>query len=171
MDKTNTVVSQPVEPEDKLSDIHDFTDTLLSHNDDIVTPESYDIAAHKYNIEPDISIEQESLFNIDRAFYGRHVVNSNTMRKDNFRHMMQMDSCDNFDRMPTYRHIATNIRKRVTGEFQMCRSNPEIGGFDRKLQRTGIRREDIDVRQKQTTEDNRKKHSSVVARIFGGGKK
>ena len=115
--------------------------------DNIDLPDSVEVAAHKYNIEPDIAEEQEGEFNPNRAFFGRHVVNSNTKRADNFRQLLAIDACFDYDLIPTRRQRATQLRQRTTAEYQMCRSNPEIGGFDRKLQRSVLKREDVDVKQ------------------------
>lgn len=147
-----------------------FLDTYSSESDydEIAMPEDHEISAHKYNIEPDIPTEQKHDFDPNRAFFGRHVVNSNTKRKDNFRHLMQMDLCDIYDMIPSRRQRSTQIRQRVTAEYQSCRSNPEVGGFDRKLQRAVIRREDVDVRQSQSLyseNGGKKKKSSMLGFI------
>ena len=101
---------------------------------------------------------------------GRHVVNSNTKRQDNFRHLMQFDLCDDYDLIPSRRQRCNQIRQRVTAEYQACRSNPEIGGFDRKLQRSVIKREDVDVRQSQTMNDFSKKKKRSILGIISGKK-
>jgi len=135
-------------------------------SEDIDLPESVEVAAHKYNIEPDISKDQLIDFNPNRAFFGRHVVNSNTKRVDNFRQLLTIDVCFDYDLIPTRRQRATQLRQRTTAEYQMCRSNPEIGGFDRKLQRAVIKREDVDVRQTITDGTKKKKKRGM----FGIGK-
>lgn len=135
---------------------------MNQYEDDIDLPESFEVAAHKYDLNPDIPNEQQPRFREDRAFYGVHVVNSNTQRKDNFRHLNAMDLVDDYDRIPSMRHRATQIRKRITGEFQMCRSNPETGGFDRKLQRSVLKREDVDLKQAQTLSNLNQKKSGIL---------
>ena len=172
---------------DEMEDIHRFVDNYRSpttdnggedevfdntipvgaSEDNIAAPESYDIAAHKYNIEPDIAPEQQHAFGPNRSFMGRHVVNSNTKRQDNFRHLMQFDLCDDYDLIPTRRQRCNQIRQRVTAEYQACRSNPEIGGFDRKLQRAVIKREDVDVKQTQTLNSLNKKKKGILGIISG----
>lgn len=140
------------------------------NDDNILLPESYDVAAHKYNIEADIPMDQKHELDTMRGFYGRHVVNSNTERKDNIRHLMQEDVCYGYDNfIPTRRGRSTYFKGRVTSEFQMCRSNQEIGGFDRKLQRSVLKREDVDVKQVQDLTE----HKQPVKRRFLGlfGKK
>ncbi len=148
-----------VEPDNGGTDTPEPVETFTEDDgyDDIDLPERADIASHKYNIEPDIPNEQKENFTPNRAFYGRHVVNSNTLRKDNFRHLIQMDLIDVYDLIPTRRHRNNHIRQRVTGEFQMCRSNPEIGGFDRRLQRSVLKREDVDVKQNLIQQGPKKK--------------
>lgn len=168
---------EDAEVSSSIEEAHNFTDKILNRDqedtmdnghDEIDLPDSYDIAAHKYNIEPDIAREQQHDFNPNRAFFGRHVVNSNTKRIDNFRHLIQMDICDDYDMIPTRRQRANQIRQRVTAEYQACRSNPEIGGFDRKLQRSVLKREDVDVKQTLNSPSKKKKGG-----LFGllGGKK
>jgi hypothetical protein len=44
----------------------------------------------------------------------------------------------------------------------MCRSNPEIGGFDRKMQYTNIRRDSMDVNQKQQIINSGKNKSGGI---------
>ena len=153
-----------------MDDIHESIDTELpnipkaSEDEEISRPASFEFAGHQYNIEADVPNAQKTQFDVNRSFFGRHVVNSNTLRKDNSRHLMQMDLCEDYDlRIPTRRHRATLIRQRVTSEYQACRSNPEIGGFDRKLQHSVIKREDIDVKQLQTMGSLNKKKSGIMS--------
>jgi hypothetical protein len=155
-----------IEP-DKIEEAHNVIDQMRTHNDDtdeeldtIDVPERFDVAAHKFELSADIPTEQKSSFDANKAFYGVHVVNSNTMRKDNFRHLLDMDLIQIYDHIPTRRHQAVNIRQNNTAEFQMCRSNPEIGGFDRRLQRSVLKREDVDVKQAQSIDDLRKQKKS-----------
>lgn len=112
----------------------------LDDEDSIDLPETYDVAAHKYDLNADEN----------RPFHGVHVVNSNTKRVDNFRHLQYYDLQTDYSLIPTRSHLIKRIDGRVMAEFQMCRSNPEIGGFDRRLQRSVLKREDVDVKQTQT---------------------
>ena len=112
-------------------------------------PEELNTSLLKYQISPEISRYQEKYFDINKAFIGRHVVNSNTKRLDNLRHLDAQDLCNIYKNIPMMRHRAVQIRVRETSEFQMCRSNPEIGGFDRKMQYTSIKRDLVDVKQEQ----------------------
>ena len=159
--------------ENNLEDVHQFTDNYvprdqMNDSDDVDLPESFEVAAHKYDIEPDIAKDQQHDFGPNRAFFGRHVVNSNTKRVDNLRHLMQMDLCDDYDLIPTRRQHANRIRQRVTAEYQACRSNQEIGGFDRKLQRSVLKKEDVDVKQQTTHNLPVKKKRTFLG--FGGKK-
>lgn len=168
------IVAESLADESNLSDVsnagnngYDSVNLGDDTIDRIDIPDSIEVAAHKYNIEPDIAQAQRHDFDPNRAFFGRHVVNSNTKRTDNFRHLMQMDLIDDYDMIPTRRQRANQIRQRVTGEFQMARSNPEVGGFDRKLQRSVIKKEDVDVKQSQTL-DNKTKVKKK--KFFGMGR-
>ena len=131
-------------------------------DEEIEVPQSFDVAVHKFNLKPDISLGQRHEFEHNQAFFGVHVVNSNTKRTDNFRTLNAMDLCDDYDLIPTRRHRGNQIRQRVITEYQACRSNPEIGGFDRKLQRAVIKREDVDVRQVTGSMNNGKKKTGIL---------
>jgi len=162
-----------IEP-DKIEEAHQTIDNMPSpydprdqdDGDSLDVPDRFDVAAHKFELSADIPVEQKIVFDANKAFYGVHVVNSNTLRKDNLRHLMEMDLIETYDHIPTRRHQATNIRMKSTGEFQMTRGNQEVGGFDRKLQRSVLKREDVDVRQAQSIADTRgqqKKSSGVLS--------
>jgi len=113
-------------------------------------PDEGQKAIIQYQIQPEISKKLRNKFDPNVFITGTHVVNSNTKRIDNPRHLMEFDSTlilRNY--IPYMRGRAIDTKIRTTGEFQMCRSNPEIGGFDRKMQYTNIRRESMDVNQKQ----------------------
>lgn len=150
---------------DKLSDEQD------RYDESIQVPDRFEISHEKWRKNPDISDEQRVLFDANRSFFGSHVPNSNTKRGDNLRHLMDMELTEMYNRIPTRRHRGTFIKQMTVSEFQMCRSNPEIGGFDRKMDRSILKREDVDVRQLQTLQEgnNNKKRSSMLK--FLGSKK
>jgi len=157
---------------DKIDEAHSVIDNMRGRStddadDSIDVPERFDVAAHKFELSADIPSEQKSSFDSDKAFYGVHVVNSNTLRKDNLRHLIDMDLIDIYDHIPTRRHQAVNIRKGATAEFQMSRGNQEVGGFDRKLQRSVLKREDVDVRQAQSLSDLRGSNKKSSSGILG----
>lgn len=171
-----------------MKDIHEFTDNLNpsddtedettlplptydfndGHNDEPLTPEALGTVLTKYRVEAEIPKTQRKNFEDYKAFFGRHVALSNTKRMDNLRHLDAQDLCNIYDRIPTMRHRATQVRVRETSEFQMCRANPEIGGFEAKIGVTNIRREDVDVHQSQElkTSSRTKKRG-----FFGLGRK
>lgn len=165
---------------DNIDNIHDhidqlsttetpnFTDDLneYTEQDDIHIPETYDVAREKWMKNPNIPNDQKILFDPDWVFYGAHVPNSNTKRSDNLRHFMDMELANMYSRIPTRRDRSLLIKKFTVSEFQMCRSNPEIGGFDRKMDRSVIKREDVDVKQMQTLFDGnqpKKRKSGVLS--------
>lgn len=113
------------------------------------TPPSDNIAV-KYRTEAEVSKEQQTFFDKYRSAFGRHVAFSNTQRKDNIRHLNALDLQYIYARIPVLRHLGNEIRVRETSEFQMCRSNPEIGGFEAKLGVTVIKNESVDVKQAQS---------------------
>lgn len=155
---------------DDVDDIHDRIDNMqmampvLSDDgldeyidtDEVTLPDTFDVAHEKWMKNPNIPADQKVLFDSDWVFYGAHVPNSNTKRSDNLRHFMDMELENMYSRIPTRRDRALLIKKFTVSEFQMCRSNPEIGGFDRKMDRSVIKREDVDVKQMQTLFDANK---------------
>lgn len=126
-------------------------------------PEQVGTVLTKYRVEPSIPNAQKENFEPYKGSYGRHVALSNTKRMDNIRHLDAIDLINIYDRIPNMRHRATMIRIRETSEFQMCRSNPEIGGFEAKIPATTIRREDVDVRQTQTMGTVGKKKKGMLS--------
>jgi hypothetical protein len=143
---------------------------LTNHYDDEdqpIQPEELNVALIKYQIGAEISKQQEKSFDINKAYYGRHVVNSNTKRMDNLRQLDAQDLTNQLNRIAVLRHLAVLIRMRVTSEFQMCRSNPEIGGFDRKMQYTNIKREMVDVKQEQTMLSKNVKKTGGILGFLG----
>lgn len=169
-----------VDEEEKLQQIHDFTD---KYDKKIIQPDdgtnNYNIndeenpeetnqygtgAMQRYRTEAEISKKQLKTFDDYRSSYGRHVALSNTLRKDNIRHLMALDLQYIYDDIPILSHMGTLIRIRETSEFQMARSNPEAGGFEAKLGVTLIKREDVDVKQAQSliNENGKKKKKGLL---------
>jgi len=104
----------------------------------------------KYRTEAQVPKTQKNFFDQYQGAYGRHVALSNTKRLDNPRHLNALDLQYIYDRIPTLRHRGNEIRVRETSEYQMCRSNQEMGGFEAKLGVTNIKRENVDVKQAQS---------------------
>ncbi|HUT00397.1 MAG TPA: hypothetical protein VMY59_08785 [Candidatus Thermoplasmatota archaeon] len=125
----------------------------------------------QYQIQAEIAKIQKEKFDPNVSFFGTHVVNSNTKRPDNLRHLGEFDSTRMARDIPYMREYATDIKIRTTSEYQMCRSNPEIGGFDRKMQYTNIRRESMDVNQKQQITSGGKSKKGGILSWFTPGKK
>lgn len=166
-DDQNQIAGEDNGGDELQSDAYKLEDGDTWQEDQVETPESFEIAAHKYNIEPDIAPDQQHDFSPNRAFYGRHVVNSNTRRSDNFRVLMFLDAVNDYDAMPSHRQRGNQIRQLVTSELQLSRGNPEVGGFDRKLQRSVIKREDVDLKQTQTMNGPSRKRKSMLGSVFG----
>ena len=150
---------------DSLPDVRSNTGSLYGRDDgdDMPdTPDSLGTVLTKYRVEAEVPNSQKKSFDVNKAFHGRHVALSNTRRGDNPRHLDAQDLCMIYSRMPTLRHRGTQIRMRETSEFQMCRSNQEIGGFEAKLAGTVIRKEDVDVRQTQNLNNGGKTRRSGI---------
>jgi hypothetical protein len=151
MDERRRPVSEPEMVDDDKPDI----------------PEEMQKAIIQYQIQPEISKKLKKQFDPNVFITGTHVVNSNTKRVDNLRHLGEFDSTlilRNY--IPYLRGRATDTKIRTTGEFQMCRSNQEIGGFDRKMQYTNIRRDSVDVNQKQSiTQTGKMKKGGILSTL------
>lgn len=138
-------------------------DEVLEGDGRVFHPDSVSV---KYRTEAQVPKVQRDFFDQYQGSYGRHVALSNTKRIDNMRHLNALDLQYIYDRIPTLRHRGNEIRVRETSEYQMCRSNQEIGGFEAKLGVTNIKREDVDVKQSQSLfkgEDGKKKKKSMLS--------
>jgi hypothetical protein len=167
-----TVFTEEDEEENPLVDIQRRIDEMRSpeskpapseDDDKADMPEEMQKALIQYQIQPEVSKKLRNKFDPNVFITGTHVVNSNTKRIDNLRHLGEFDSTlilRNY--IPYMRGRATDTKIRTTGEFQMCRSNPEIGGFDRKMQYTNIRRDSMDVNQKQQIINSGKNKSGGI---------
>lgn len=171
IDTLKPVIPLQVVEEDEVSEnaapFPDY-DYNNGHDDEPITPEALGTVLAKYRVEAEVSQSQRKTFEGNKAFFGRHVALSNTKRIDNLRHLDAQDLCNIYDRIPTMRHRSTQVRMRETSEFQMCRSNPEIGGFEAKIGVTNIRREDVDVHQSQELRNTSRPRKRG---FFGLGKK
>lgn len=119
----------------------------MDEDEDIIKPSEWGPSLFKYQVEAEVPTTQRKDLNRMRPFYGRHVAMGNTLREDNLKHLDAYDSSLILEDCPTLRHLATRLKGREVSEYQMCRGNPEIGGFERKMQSTGIKRQDIDVNE------------------------
>jgi hypothetical protein len=131
-------------------------DTSLTQYDDgedIDVPDIAQSVIYKYQVEADIPKTQKPTLDPYRPFYGRHVSLGNTKRKDNPRFLDAYDLATILDECPTLRHRGTALKGRVTSELQMCRSNPPVGGFERRMEATIIKQQDIDVKDTRFQND------------------
>ena len=147
------------------------SDDGIIYDDEIDQPERFEVSHEKWVKNPDIPRSQLSRFDKNRSFFGSHVANSNTRRSDNVHHMMNQEASEMWDRIPTRRHRANFIRQKTLSELQLCRSNPETGGFERKMDRSVLKREDVDVKQLQTLSDGVKKRKSSMLGFLTGKNK
>lgn len=136
-----------------------------------VIPEEIGASVLKYHKSAEVAGPLTDQFESNVAFYGAHVVNSNTKRLDNLRHLGELDSARMVRGIPYMRECGTDIKVRSTSEFQMCRSNPEVGGFDQKMGRTNITKEDVDLKQQQTINKMGKEKSGGILGFLSFGKK
>lgn len=157
---------------DKLEEIHQGIDDtfgkheIFSHDtDDTIEPDQSGTIYTRYRTEADIPKTQRKFFEQYRGNYGRHVALSNTLRKDNKRHLNAIDLQFIYDDIPVLRHRGNQIRVRETSEYQMCRSNQRFGGFEAELGATIIRRENVDVKQAQSLtrgQGNGQRHGGIL---------
>lgn len=135
-DETNDEEKNPlIDIQRRIDEMHDQPPTknnMIDPNEDASPPEEIQKALIQYQIQAQVAEKQKQKFDPNVSFYGTHVVNSNTKRIDNLRHMGEFDSTRLARDIPYMREYATDIKIRTTSEYQMCRSNPEIGGFDRR---------------------------------------
>lgn len=119
----------------------------------------------KYRTEAEISKKQRPEFTPYVSNYGRHVALSNTPRSDNPRHLNNIDLQFMYDEEPMLAQRGTMVRISETAEFQECRSNPKIGGFEAEIGSTIIKRETVDVKQAQSLSQDvvRPKKKSILA--------
>lgn len=145
-------------------------DTSLSQYDDeeeIDVPDVAQSVLYKYQVEADVSKAQKPTLDPYRAFYGRHISLGNTKRKDNPRFLDAYDLASILDECPTLRHRGTALKGRIISEIQLCRSNPPVGGFERRMEATMIKQQDIDVRDTRFQNDSiemKKKRFSLFRR-------
>jgi len=165
-------------PLDTLAQFHQHTQELEQQRklvdedtDRPEQPEGIGETVLKYHKQAEISGQLEEEFDVDVAFHGTHVVNSNTKRIDNLRHLGELDSTNIVRHIPYLRQRGTDTKIETTSEFQMCRSNPEIGGFDQKMARTNITKEDVDMKQQQTITGKDKQKGGGILGLFHLGRK
>jgi hypothetical protein len=111
-----------------------------------LTPEGWGATIFKYQTEADIPVVQRKQLAPVRQMFGRHVSLGNTRRADNLRHLDVYDLTLTYMRIPLLRHMAVNRMGRTTSELQLSRSNEEVGGFERRMQTTQIKRESATVK-------------------------
>ena len=153
---------------DELIESHKTIDEIRASPDFDEEPTGFSPATVpiKYRTEAQVPKTQRNFFDQYQGAYGRHVALSNTKRIDNPRHLNALDLQYLYDRIPTLRHRGNEIRVRETSEYQMCRSNQEMGGFEAKLGVTNIRRENVDVKQAQSlfsSESGKKKRRGMLS--------
>lgn len=123
--------------------------------DTLSLPQPFDVAHEKWVKSPDIPLQQKEAFEKNSAFFGHHVTNGNILRSDNVHHMMSLEVANMYDRFPLFRQRANLIRQSDIQEHMLCRAGPEAGGFDRKMDRSVLKKEDVDARQTSTINDLR----------------
>lgn len=169
-EKTVFIREEPEsEPQDTLREVHDFLEKReQKHRENDEDPDKPDMpealgsSVLKYHKSAEISNKLEDQFDPNVAFFGSHVVNSNTKRIDNLRHLGELDSTIIVRNIPYMRECGTDTKVRTTSEFQMCRSNVEIGGFDQKMGRTNITKEDVDLKQSQNINHGQEKKTGGI---------
>lgn len=165
--------------QDVLRDVHEHMEVLKQQRkntgetdpDAPVLPEDVGASVLKYHKSAEVSGSLGDKFDTNVAYFGSHVVNSNTKRIDNLRHLGELDSTNIVRHIPYLRQRGTDTKIRSTSEFQMCRSNAEIGGFDQKMGRTNITKEDVDLKQQQTINKGGREKSGGILGFLHVGRK
>jgi len=117
---------------------------------------------YRVQTEADIPRAQKKQLNSVRQLFGLHVPLSNTMRKDNLRHINTYSLAEDYIKIPKLRHLGVERMGATTTELQLCRSNEEVGGFERKAQISMIKRESMNVAESKPT-----KKLSLSERFLG----
>ena len=112
----------------------------------------------KYRVEADIPKDQKKQMESYRTSYGRHVVYSNTKRMDNPRHLNMIETQMGWNRITLFRERATLNGIIDMSEFQMCRSNEPVGGFESQIQATRILHEKAEATLKEYGLNSEKKN-------------
>jgi len=133
-------------------------------------PDEYATTLYKYQVEADVPRSQRPSLDPYRPFYGRHAALGNTKRMDNLRHLDAYDIATILDECPTLRHRATTLKGKVLTELQLCRSNPEVGGFERRMQTTRISRQSVDQSIMDSRIENMYPKKKKRFKIFGRDK-
>jgi len=106
---------------------------------------------YRYQTEAEVPREQRKQIGFFRMLMGRHVALGNTIRKlDNPRHINSYEMAEGYMRNPLLRHRAVGIMGKTTAELQLCRSNERVGGFEREIQQSIVKREKYDISEKTT---------------------
>jgi hypothetical protein len=179
MKKENNIQTSVVEPDemDELGEIEKTIDEQFQNmpgtpdigseigEEEPVPNDQPSTIYAKYRTEAEVNKKQKPEFNPYVANYGRHVALTNMPRSDNPRHLNWIDLQYMYDDEPMLAQHGNMIRIRETAEFQMCRGNPEIGGFEAKMGSIIIKRENVDVKQTQSLSQDisRPKKKSVLA--------
>jgi len=77
-------------------------------------------------------------------------------------------------RNPLLRHRAVGIMGKTTAELQLCRSNERVGGFEREIQQSIVKREKYDITEKSTqgmTEEKRSFYQDLGTKAKKGVEK
>ena len=117
-------------------------------------------SVYKYQTEAEVPREQRKQIGFFRMLMGRHVALGNTIRKlDNPRHLNSYEMAEGYMRNSLLRHRAVGIMGKTTAELQLCRSNERVGGFEREIQQSIVKREKYDITENSTqgmSEDKKK---------------
>jgi len=91
------------------------------------------------------------------TFHGHHIALSNLSRGDNLIYTGWLDCAYAFDRLAITRDLAKEVMEHALTLSQLQRANPKIGGFEREMQSSIIRRTDMDIGTKSITLEPSKK--------------
>lgn len=137
--------------ESDIDTIHSRVDEIEKEDETLVNtvperPEGLPTVFTKFRVKADIPKEKKKYFDGYGSFYGTHVAYSNSPRKDNLRHLFQMDLCQTYEKL-TYVNHSSDVMIKETSEFQMTRGNEEVGGFEARLGYYNVIRQDANIRR------------------------
>lgn len=147
---------------DNIEEIEDYIDYLdqsgryATEEDEYIDekqapPQITSSAGIKYQVEAQIPKRIRKIFEEITVFWGRHVAMGNSPRKENPRHLNQIEMVFNYnqDDMILFADRGLAIASMFTAETTMERGNEKHGGFEREMQQSLFRHGNYDISQEQ----------------------
>jgi len=114
-------------------------------------PQLTQSAVYKYQVEAFVPNALRKFFENISVFWGRQVAMGNSPRKENPRHLNQIEMINNYaqEDMVLLADRGYNIAASYVAETTMERGNEKTGGFEREMQQSVFRNESATIKQTQ----------------------